>query len=57
MGRSLINFKDLGSKGKNYLGLFSGIWGDQCTIFREQESTDPLGGLMKEISMYDNLSE
>ena len=57
MGRSLINFKDLGSKGKKYLGHFSVIWGDQCTIFREQESTDPLGGLMKEISMYDNLSE
>ena len=25
--------------------LFSGIWGDQCIIFRDQGSTDPPGGL------------
>ena len=24
--------------------IFSGIWGDQCIIFRYQGSTDPLGG-------------
>ena len=24
--------------------IFSGIWGDQCIIFRDQGSTDPPGG-------------
>ena len=27
------------------LRIFSGIWGDQCIIFREQGSTDPSGDL------------
>ena len=42
------NFKDLGSKGKILtwsFGFFSGIWGDQCIIFRDRGSTDLPGGL------------
>ena len=43
----LTIFRDLGSQGKNTFReqgkLFSGILEDQCIIFRDQGSTDPLG--------------
>ena len=29
---------------RELLYFFSGIWGDQCIIFRDLGSTDPLGG-------------
>ena len=47
LGRCWSIFRDLGSKDKILLGrqLFSGIWGDQCIVFRDQGSTDPPGGL------------
>ena len=48
LGRSWSFFRDLGSKGqiifREQRQLFSGIWGDQCIIFRDQGSTDPPGG-------------
>ena len=48
--------RDLGSKGKilyrELSQLFSGIWGDQCIIFRDQGSTDPPGGPHQTFAVY-----
>ena len=47
----LVYFWEFGEQRQNTFReprqLFSGIWGDQCIIFRDQGSTDPLlGGLI-----------
>ena len=34
--------------------LLSGIWGDQCIIFRDQGSTDPPGGPHKSLELSYN---
>ena len=48
LGRSWSFFMGFGEQRQNIFReprqLFSGIWGDQCIIFRDQGSTDPPGG-------------
>ena len=50
-GEKLVFFKGFGEQRQNTFReprqLFSGIWGDQCIIFRDQGSTDPPGGPRK----------
>ena len=44
-GEKLVYFKEFGEQRQNTFRepsqLFSGIWGDQCIIFRDQGRTDP----------------
>ena len=48
LGRSWSFFMGFGEQRQNTFReprqLFSGIWGDQCIIFRDQGSTDPPWG-------------
>ena len=52
-GEKLVCFYGFGEQRQNTFReprqLFSGIWGNQCIIFRDQGSTDPPGGLNNEI--------
>ena len=42
-GEKLNIFYGFGERRQILLGRRAGIWGDQCIIFRDQDSTDPLG--------------
>ena len=45
-GETELNLRIWGAKENTFSELrnfLSGIWGDQCIIFRDQGNTDPLG--------------